>query len=72
LGKSFDFIECSEFFDKSVSFFAGNFDIECLEIRTVLEFVVHQSEQLGEGEDCFDFIEDWSETSLLIGVGSGA
>jgi hypothetical protein len=42
-----------------------------LEIRTVLEFVVHQSEQLGEGEDCFDFIEDWSETSLLIGVGSG-
>jgi hypothetical protein len=71
LGKTLDFIECTDFFDQSVSFFAGNFDVEVLEIGTVLEFVVQQSEHVREGEDSFDFVEDWSETSLLIGVGSG-
>jgi hypothetical protein len=37
-----------------------------------LEFVVQQSEQIGEGEDCFDFIEERSKTSFLIGIGSGS
>jgi hypothetical protein len=55
-----------------VSVFAGNLGVECLKIGTVLEFVVQQSEQIGEGEDCFHFIEEGSETSFLIGIGSGS
>jgi hypothetical protein len=72
LGKTLDFIDGADFFDQSVSFFTGNLGVESLEIGTVLEFVVQQSDQIVDWEDCFDFVEERSETSFLIGVGSGS
>jgi hypothetical protein len=71
LSKTLDFIDGADLFDQSVSFFAGNLGVESLEIGTVLEFVVQQSEQIVDWEDCFDFVEERSETSFLIGFGSG-
>jgi hypothetical protein len=67
-----DFIDGADLFDQSVSFFTGNLGVECLEIGTVLEFVVQQSDQIIDWEDCFDFVEERSETSFLIGFGSGS